>query len=83
MMILQVHDSLLQQVYDEEAGELLGYLRWLQTERDLFRVTVTVDVAKCYPTWRQKEDVDVAAIKPPEELLDKMVAYDIWNEGIL
>jgi DNA polymerase-1 len=83
MMILQVHDSLLQQVYNEEADEIIPYLRWLQTERDLFRVTVTVDVAKCYPTWRQKEDVDVAAIKPPEELLDKMVAYDIWNEGIL
>ena len=35
-MILQVHDSLLQMVADEEAEELLPYLRWLQTERDLF-----------------------------------------------
>lgn len=81
-MILQVHDSLLQMVADEEAAELLPYLRWLQTERELFRVTVTVDVAKCAPTWREKQDIDVPAIRPPEEMLSKAAAYDIWNEGI-
>lgn len=82
-MSLQVHDSLLQVVADEEADELLGYLRWLQTERDLFRVPVTVDVAKCSPTWRDKEDIDVEAVEPPAEMLEAMRNYDIWNEGIL
>lgn len=79
---LQVHDSLLQVVADDEQ-ELLGYLRWLQTERKLFRVTVTVDVAKCTPTWRDKEDIDIEAVEPPAEMLQKMRDYDIWNEGIL
>lgn len=81
-MSIQVHDSLLQVVADDEQ-ELLGYLRWLQTERDLFRVPVTVDVAKCTPTWRDKEDIDIEAVQPPEEMLQKMHDYDIWNEGIL
>lgn len=81
-MSIQVHDSLLQVVADDET-ELLGYLRWLQTERDLFRVPVTVDVAKCTPTWRNKVDIDVEAVEPPAEMLQKMRDYDIWNEGIL
>ena len=81
-MILQVHDSLLNAIHDDEQ-ELIGYLRWLQTERELFRVEVTVDVAKCTPTWREKADIDVEAIKPPEEMLQKMRDYDIWSEGIL
>ena len=81
-MSLQVHDSLLQVVADDEQ-ELLGYLRWLQTERELFRVPVTVDVAKCTPTWRDKEDIDVEAVEPPADQLKKMQEYDIWNEGIL
>lgn len=81
-IILQVHDSLLNCVADDEQ-EVIGWLRWLQTERDLFRVQVTVDVAKCTPTWRDKEDVDIEAVKPPEEMLERMRAYDIWNEGIL
>jgi DNA polymerase-1 len=83
-MILQVHDSLLQQVWDEEIEKgILGYLRWLQTERNLFRVTVQVDVAKCAPTWRDKVDVDVACVEPPADQLEKMRSYDIWNDGIL
>ncbi len=82
-MILQVHDSLLQQVADDEADVLLGYLRWLQTERNLFRVTVTVDIAKCEPTWRTKKEIDVPAVKPPEDMLEKAQAYNIWKEGIL
>ncbi len=81
-MILQVHDSLLQAIADGEEA-LLGYLRWLQTERELFRVTVKVDVALCSPTWRSKSDVDVDAVEPPKEMLDKMNNYDIWSEGIL
>ncbi len=82
-MSLQVHDSLLQQVWHEEESYILGWLRWLQTERKLFRVTVQVDVAKCSPTWRDKVDVDVPAVKPPQDMLDKMEQYDIWNEGII
>ena len=81
-MSIQVHDSLLQVVADDET-ELLGYLRWLQTERELFRVPVTVDVAKCTPTWRNKVDIEVEAVEPPAEMLQKMRDYDIWNEGIL
>lgn len=81
-MILQVHDSLLNAIHDDEQ-ELIGYLRWLQTERELFRVEVTVDVAKCTPTWREKADIEVEATKPPEEMLQKMRDYDIWSEGIL
>lgn len=82
-MILQVHDSLLHMVANEEADELLPYLRWLQTERNLFRVTVTVDVAKCTPSWRNKKELQIEAIKPPEAMLQAMQEYDIWNEGIL
>ena len=82
-MILQVHDSLLQCVANDEAEKLLGYLRWLQTERELFRVPVTVDVAKCYPTWKDKVDIEIEAVKPPEDQLDKMNAYNIWEEGLL
>lgn len=81
-MALQVHDSLLNVVADDEE-DVLGYLSWLQTERDLFRVQVTVDVAKCVPTWRNKEDIDIPAERPPQDMLDKMNAYDIWAEGIL
>ena len=79
---IQVHDSLLNVVADDEL-ELLGYLRWLQTERELFRVPVTVDVAKCTPTWRDKEDISVETTEPPAEQLKAMQEYDIWNEGIL
>lgn len=79
---IQVHDSLLNVIKDGEE-ELLGYLRWLQTERELFRVPVLVDVAKCTPTWRRKEDIDVEAVQPPDDMLQKMKDYDIWNEGIL
>lgn len=82
-MILQVHDSLLQQVVHEEESFILGYLRWLQTERKLFRVPVTVDVAKCVPTWRNKEDVNVDAVEPPPEMMEKMRNYNIWEEGII
>lgn len=81
-MSIQVHDSVLNVIADDEL-ELLGYLRWIQKEKDLFRVPVSVDVAKCVPTWRDKEDIDVPVVKPPQEMLDKMNNYDIWNEGIL
>lgn len=81
-MSIQVHDSVLNVIADDEE-DLLGYLRWIQKEKDLFRVPVSVDVAKCVPTWRNKEDIDVPEVKPPQEMLDKMNNYDIWNEGIL
>jgi DNA polymerase I-like protein with 3'-5' exonuclease and polymerase domains len=83
-MILQVHDSLLQQVWEPEIQEgILGYLRWLQTERKLFRVTVQVDVGICVPTWRDKKDIEVPCIEPPADQLEKMNNYDIWMDGIL
>lgn len=81
-MILQVHDSLLNCIADDEQ-EVIGWLRWLQTERELFRVQVTVDVAKCTPTWKEKQDIDVPATKPPEEMLERMRNYNIWEEGTL
>lgn len=81
-MALQVHDSLLNVVHKDEEY-ILGYLRWLQTERELFRVTVTVDVARCVPTWRNKTDIDIEAVRPPDEMMEKMQNYDIWAEGIL
>ena len=80
---MQIHDSLNGLIKDEEADELLPYWRWLQTERTLFRVPVSVDVAICKPTWRDKTDIDIPAVQPPQEMLDKMEAYDIWQEGIL
>lgn len=82
-MSLQVHDSLLQNVHDDEAEYILGYLKWLQTERELFRVNVNVDVALCHPSWKDKVDIDVEGIKPPEEQLEKMRNYNIWEEGLL
>lgn len=82
-MVLQVHDSLLYIVGNDVPTEVLGWLRWLQEERELFRVPVAVDVGKCDNTWRSKHDIDVESIKPPQEMLDKAMSYDIWNEGIL
>lgn len=79
--ILQVHDSLLQCIHDDEP-ELLGYLRWLQTDRDMFRVPVTVDVALCHPTWKDKEDIEVGTIEPPAAQLEAMRNYNIWEEGL-
>lgn len=82
-MILQVHDSLLQCVHKDEEDFILGYLRYLQTERELFRVDVNVDVAKCSPTWRDKEDIDVPCVEPPANQLEKMRNYNIFEEGII
>lgn len=82
-MILQIHDGLLNMVADDEADYIVGYLRWLQTERELFRVPITVDVSRCYPTWRNKQELDIPAVRPPEYQLEKMNNYDIWNDGIL
>lgn len=81
-IVLQIHDSLNGLIKDEEAEELLPYWCWLQTDRYLFRVPVTVDVAICKPTWKDKTDIDVPEKKPPQEMLDKMNAYDIWAEGL-
>ena len=81
-MILQVHDSLLQMVHDDEE-HLLGKLRKLQTERELFRVPVLVDVAKCHPTWRDKNDIDCPEEDLTPEEIRNMEAYDIWDEGLL
>lgn len=81
-IVLQIHDSLNGLIKDDEADELLPYWRWLQTDRYLFRVPVTVDVAICKPTWRDKTDIDVPEKEPPAEMLAKMEAYDIWSEGI-
>lgn len=81
-MILQVHDSLLNCVHKDEEEFILGKLRWLQTERKLFDVEVKVDVAKCHPTWRNKNDVEVAEIPLTQEELDRMNAYDIWAETL-
>lgn len=81
-MVLQVHDSLLYTIhFDEEY--ILGYLRYLQTEREMFRAPILVDVMKCAPSWRNKEDYDVAEVVPPKEMMDNLNAYDIWKEGIL
>lgn len=81
-MLLQVHDSLLYMIADDEAGELLGKIKWLQTERDLFRVTVPVDIDKCSPTWRDKKKANIEAIKPSDEELERMRNYDVWSEGV-
>lgn len=81
-MILQVHDSLLNCVHRDEEEFILGKLRWLQTDRDLFDVEVKVDVAKCHPTWKDKEDVVVDEIPLTQEELDAMNAYDIWAEPL-
>ena len=81
-MVLQVHDSLLNCIHKDEASWILGKLRWLQTERKLFDVEVKVDVAKCYPTWRNKEDIAVDEIPLTQEELNKMNAYDIWAETL-
>ena len=79
--ILQVHDSLLQCIHEDEQ-QLLGYLRWLQTERQLFRVDITVDVAVCHPTWKDKQDIEVDTRQPPDAELMKMLNYNIWEEGL-
>lgn len=82
-MSLQVHDSLLQNIADEDPKDILGWLRWLQTERTLFRVPVFVDVAACDRTWRNKHDIDVPMIEPPEEMMENMRNFNYWERGIL
>ena len=82
-MTLQVHDSLLQCVANDEVDFILGYLKWLQTERELFRVPITVDVDRCHPTWRTKEKTKTEAVEPPADQLERMRVYDIWSEGLL
>lgn len=82
-IILQIHDSLNGKIANDEAAELIPYWKWLQTDRDLFRVTVPVDVAICSPTWRDKKDIAVEAIQPPAEMLEKAENYNMWKEGIL
>ena len=82
-MELQVHDSLLNCVADDDPPEILGWLNWLQTDRDLFRVPVFVDVAECDRTWRNKHDIKVPAVQPPEEMMEKMRNFNIWERGIL
>ena len=81
-MILQVHDSLLNEVHETEE-HIVPWILWLQEERKLFRVNIVVEADKCYPTWRDKKGTGLKAIKPPQEMLDKLEAYDIWEEGIL
>lgn len=82
-MILQVHDSLLDMVHKDEESFLPGYLCWLQTEFDLFRLPVLVDAACCKPTWKDKKDVDIDSVRPPEDQLEIMRNYDIWSETLL
>lgn len=81
-IILQIHDSLNGLIADDEAEELLPYWKWLQTDRTTFRITVPCDVAICRPTWKDKTDIDIKEVQPPQEMLDKMNSYDIWQEGI-
>lgn len=81
-IVLQIHDSLNGMIKDEEAEELIPYWKYLQTDRYLFRVPVTCDVAICKPTWKDKKDIEIEEVKPPQEMLNKMNAYDIWQEGI-
>lgn len=81
-IILQIHDSLNGMIADDEAEELIPYWKWLQTERTMFRLTVPCDVAICNPTWKDKKDIDIEEKQPPQEMLDKMNNYDIWQEGI-
>ena len=80
-MILQVHDSLLQKIHETEK-HIIGKLRYLQTERDLFRVPVLVDVAECYPTWKDKKDIEVEATPLTAEEQARMDAFDIWSAGL-
>lgn len=80
-MILQVHDSLLNHVANDEE-HILGKLRWLQTERELFRVPVSVDVCRCYPAWRNKEEIKVDMVEPTAEEFEKLNNYNIWAEGL-
>ena len=82
-MILQVHDSLLYIIHKDEEAFILPYLRWLQIERELFRVPVLVDVSRCANTWRVKEELDIPAIEPPKDMLDKMDEYDLWSDYLV
>lgn len=82
-MVLQVHDSLDGYIKDTEEAELVPYWKWLQTERKLFRIPVVAESEKCIGSWRTKEECKWPAVEPPKEMLDKMDAYNIWEESIL
>jgi hypothetical protein len=45
----------------------------------LFRVPVTVDISVCPNTWREKQDIEIAAEQPPQDMLDKMDSFNIWE----
>lgn len=81
-IILQVHDSLLNMVADEEV-HIVPKLKYLQEDYTSFRVPITVDVAVAYPTWRDKEDIKVVSEKPTDAEQLAIDNYDFWGESIL
>lgn len=80
-LVLQVHDSMMFYVANDEADIVIPKLKYLMAETNLFRVPITADVGKSTDgTWAGKDDVPVDALAPTPEEQAKMDAYDIWGD---
>ena len=78
--ILQVHDSCMFYVADDEADIVVPKLLYLMAETELFRVPITADCGVSTDgTWAGKEDKDIKP-EPPTEELANMDSYSIWND---
>ena len=79
--ILQVHDSCMFYVADDEAGIVVPKLLYLMAETELFRVPITADCGVSTDgTWAGKEDKDIKPEPPTAEELANMDSYSIWND---
>lgn len=82
--VLQVHDSCMFYIADDEADTVVPKLLYLMAERDLFRVPITADCGMSTDgTWAGKEDKDVKPEPPTPEEQAKMDAYNIWEDSYI
>lgn len=79
--ILQVHDSCMFYVKNDEADIVIPKLLWLMEERNLFRVPITADCGVSVDgTWAGKEDKEVKPEPPTPEEQAAIDAYNIWED---
>lgn len=79
--VLQVHDSCMFYIADDEADTVVPKLLYLMAENELFRVPITADCGVSVDgTWAGKEDKDVKPEPPTQTELEAMERYSIWND---
>lgn len=79
--VLQVHDSCMFYVADDEADIVVPKLLYLMAETDLFRVHITADCGVSMDgTWAGKDDKMIEAMPPTDAEIEAMKNYSIWND---